>query len=534
MLCCVLRIGFWSFVMSKLATVVDESFIRSTDKYRVVPKGDVDIVELCSDSVILFSERMLGVRLFAWQVEFLRHIEDSVNGKSDDKEFVAITSRQIGKSVAIAIFSLWAAVFNKYPHGVFNNTPIGVVSAGERQAQSLLNKIKLFIRNGDAFMADTYLDADGQPLFGKSFLSGLIDPKASNNAQTISFVRHDVTVHGEFLLAGSKSGTVICSYPPTGVVLGETFSIVVVDEAGRSEKITDQFFYNDLYPTGNKANAIRIYTSTPWAPSGFFYRMIDPNNEFAAHSSKKVVFTVDAIAIEDPEYYKTVMQTVESMNADGKVDEVQRSYYCRFVKGENNYFVPEKVRACFSDEYSYVESYSGLCDMGVDFGGQVKSRTVVTICTLDEAGEVVRIYDRVYGVQKDDDLLPDIAELKERFNVQRIIVDECPAGDHLIRKMELSGWDIVRMNFKSEKVKKYGNFRAYVNKGKIHSYPDNDLLTEMLALENAAKTKQSYIQAPHGYSDDRIDSFVLASYHYVVEESGKLKFFNWSGEFSRE
>lgn len=520
--------------MSKAPTVVDKKFIKATDKFRIVPSGDVDVVELCSKSVVLFSERMLGVKLFAWQVEFLRHIQDSVNGDSDIKEFVAITSRQIGKSVAVAIFSLWCAVFNKYPHGVFHNTPIGVISAGERQAVSLLNKVKLFIRNGDAFMAETYKDADDVPLYGKEFFSSLLDPKASNNAQTISFIRHNESIHGEYLLAGSKSGTVMCSYPPTSVVLGETFSVVVVDEAGRSEKINDDFFYNDLYPTGNKANAIRIYTSTPWAPSGFFYRMVDPNNEFESLDMRGVIFTVEAIELEDPEYFKTVMKTVGTMNSDGKVDEVQRSYYCRFVKGANNYFVPEKVRACFGDEYIPYTSFGDQCDMGVDFGGQVKSRTVITISTTDENGDVVRIFHKYYSVQKDLELLNDIRELRTQFNIQRIVVDDCPAGDVWIRQMELEGWDIVRMNFRSEKVRKYGNFRAYVNKGKIHSYPDTELVTEMLALENAARTKQSYIQAPHGYSDDMIDSFVMSSYHYVIEESGKLKFFGWKGAFSRE
>lgn len=511
---------------------VDQEFIDKMNLLRLVPEGDVDLIELCSESVVLFSERMLGVRLFAWQVEFLSRIERSIRGEYAAKEFVAITSRQIGKSTAVAIFSLWCALFNKYPHGVFNNTPIGIVSAGERQADSLLNKIRLFIRNGDAYMAETYQDEEGNPIYGKEFFSGLIDSKASNNAKTISFVRANPAIHGEFLLAGSKSGTVVCSYPPTSVVLGETFSVVIVDEAGRNEKITDEFFYNDLYPTGNKANALRIYTSTPWSPSGFFYRLVDPEGEFAEHPADRVLFTVDAISIEDPDYYKTVMKTVDSMNSDGKTDEVQRGYYCRFVKSAANYFSPDKVRECFTDELVQVQEYDGLCDMGVDFGGQVKSRTVITISRMvEETGDVVRIYHKAYSVQEDLSLLEDIAELRKRFNIQRIVVDDCPAGDVWIRRMELAGWDIVRMNFRSEKVRKYGNFRAYVNNGRVHSYLDGDLLTEMLALENAARTKQSYISAPTGYSDDLIDSFVMSAYHYVVEESGKLTFFNWKGKF---
>ena len=87
-----------------------------------------------------------------------------------------------------------------------------------------------------------------------------------------------------------------------------------------------------------------------------------------------------------------------------------------------------------------VEEYSQPCDMGVDFGGQVKSKTVITISTIDEYGQVHRLYHKQYPVQEDLSLLDDIKLLRERFSIERIIVDDCPAGDVWIRRMELEGW----------------------------------------------------------------------------------------------
>jgi hypothetical protein len=499
-------------------TKVDEGFIAEMAKFRELPAG-VSLLEACSRSVVLFAEKMLGMRLYAWQVDFLTRIQRRMEEKStSSKEFIALTSRQIGKSTAVAIFSLWVCVFNKYPSGNRNATIIGIISASDKQSIKLLHDVDLYIRTGDSFMQETYLDASGESLFGKKFFSKLLDEKEANNTTTITFKAYNKDKHGLFLLKDSLVGSVIKSFPPTNGVLGETFTIVGVDEAGLTEKITDQFFYETVYPTGNKANAIRLYTSTPWVPSGFFYRLADPNDDYSEHPAERLMFTIDAIRIEDPEYYETVMKTVNQMNLDGKVDEVQRAYYCRFVKGESSYFNPDNIKGLFQ-EYSAVESYGGECDMGIDFGGQTISRTVVTITAMTDKG-IQRLYHRIYPVAQDLSLIDDVTELLKRFNVQRIIPDDCPAGWHVIEKMRALGWNIEPMNFKADKVKKYGAFRAALNRGELLSYKDDELKTEMLALEfSQGKMTTQIVHAP-GYTDDLIDSFVMSCYFFIEEEDG--------------
>lgn len=498
-------------------TVVDEQFVKDMDSFRKPTNPDAGLLEACSESVVIFSEKMLGIRLYSWQVRFLTDIQASMRGEADFKEFAVMTSRQIGKSWAVAIFCVWACMFNKYPgrENPYNNTVVGVVSASDVQAKKLLEEMKKFIRLGDKFMERTYPD-----MFQKDLLASMIDDDERNNMNTVTFKSFNPRKHGEYFLKGSMIGSVIKSYPPTTGVLGETFSIEIIDEAGMTERIDDKFYNEYIYPTGNARDALRIRLSTPWESSGFFYRMMDPNDNLGEVYSHRLVFTIDAIKVEDMKYYEQVMKDVERKRADGLLDEVNRAYYCRFVKSGKSYFSPESVLDCFDNPLYMEDGYKKPCDMGIDFGGQRKSRTVITISALGDDGKVKRLYHRTYRVQEDLGLLSDVQELLARFQVERIVPDHCPEGDFMIRTMVEKGWNVHPMNFRSEKVKKYGAFRAALNRREIQSYKDNELQTEMLALEHAHGRVQSVIQAAAGESDDLIDSFLLSSYFFIEDLDG--------------
>ncbi len=509
-------------------TKVDNVFIEQMNEFRK-PDKSVGLIEACSKNVVVFAERMLGMRLYAWQVYFLNNIQKHMRDPDGLREFLAMTGRQQGKSVAVAIFVDWCAVFNKYPAGAYENTSVLVVSASDTQAKKLLKEMKKMLILGDKYLEHTYKDEDGEPIFGKSFFTDLLSDNEANNTTTITFKAHNEELHGPSLLAGSKFGSTIKSYPATSSVLGETAGIIIIDEAGKYDKITDEFFYEFLYPVGNSTNAVRIYISTAWQPAGFFYRMADPENMYEATNVDTCAFTIDAIQLEVPDYYKTVMKTVKAMQLDGRKDEVQRAYYCKFVKGESSYFDPEDVRKCFSEEISKKEKYPQPCDMGVDFGGQVKSKTVITISTYMTDNTIVRLYHRVYPVGEDESLMEDIAELFTKFNIQRIVVDDCAAGQYIIKQMEDKGWDVQRMSFRAEKIKKYGAFRAKLHKNRVLSYLDEELKTEMYAMEYTPTSRQSNIQHASGYSDDLIDSFIMSTYFYIEDEDS-ITFFDWNSD----
>lgn len=537
--------------------VVDDEFIQEMEQYRVPTDEERQqgIIYAGSKNVIVFAEKMLGLkppgmimpkgskrndgRLYSWQVYVLKDIQEailsrkeqyikieSVGGEHDghlriiiDKtEFIVVTSRQIGKSTFLALLSLWIGTYNHAPAGSGNCSSIIIVSAGDTQAKKLLNEVNKMIRLGDAKMAEYGYD---------DFFSNLLDPNEANNKQQISFLPHKEK-HGDLLLVGSKLGSTIKSYPPTSIVLGETASIVIEDEAGRTDKITDEFHKEYLYPTGNSTHAIRMYTSTPWVTSGFFYKLCDPDDEYE-HKDTEITycFTIDAVKTENPSYHEDIMEEIQREISNGNMDYVQRAYYCRFVKGERNYFDPEDVTKSFVD-YAMYESYKGECDMGIDFGGQTTSRSVITISKLGDDNKVMRLFHKVYEVGQDNTIIEDVEELLTRFNVQRIIPDECPQGDYLIRQMKEKGWNVEPMNFTTWKVKKYGAFRAMLHNENIVSYQDDELKTEMRAMEQHQGARNTIIKHAPNYNDDMIDSFVMSCFFFVAEENN-FKMYSYDG-----
>jgi hypothetical protein len=205
------------------------------------------------------------------------------------------------------------------------------------------------------------------------------------------------------------------------------------DECGFAEKFDDEVHNEYLKPTGVARNAIRIYTSTPWVTSGFFYELCDIDDSKDEHPYHRYMFTVEAIRLENPEQYKRVMFDVDNMRLDGKKDEVDRAYYCRFVKGEQSFFNPDYVDSMFDQNLGMLERFDGPCDIGIDFGGQVKSRTTITVSTYDkDSNTITRLYHRAYEVGQDGELLSDLSEIMKVFpGWQRLILQvaypSCPS-----------------------------------------------------------------------------------------------------------
>jgi len=496
----------------------------------------VGLIEDCSKSIIVFSKHMLGISLYTWQRIIALDIMKAIEANDGDKvsrEFVVLTSRQIGKSKLASIIALWIAAFNKTPSGDGNNSDVGIISAGGRQAKLMLKEVKNNILLGDAYCRKTYSREKGD-LMDRGFLSNLFDDKEDNNSTTKTlkaqeFIKDEngvmVTKLHESLLKGSLLGTSLNSYPPTAGVLGQTFAYLHEDEAGKTDKFTDEAHNDYLHPTGDARDAIRLYTSTAWTTSGFFYILCDPDDTQDEHDYKRYAFDVDSIKIENPKQWNVVQKEIKKMRIQGNKDAVNRAYYCRFVKGESTYFAPEDVDNVFGDNnLTKVDTYPGLCDIGVDFGGQVKSKTVITVTRMTEDGHIERLYDKVYPVGEDNSIIADLEEIMKHFpGWERIIPDECPQGDYLIREMVDKGWNVHPMSFRTWKVKKFGAMRSRMKRGLVKSYKDEELKIEMKALEFSNTSKQSNIQAPHGYNDDRTDSFLMSMFFYLGEEESAFK-----------
>lgn len=476
------------------------------EQFKDLPRKELFIK--CKEDPAIFAYYMLGITLYGWQFKVTREI---VKG---NKKVILDTSRQIGKSFLVAVLSLWYQMFNLGASSQFNNTKIGIISATDGQAKKLLLDVKNLMRIGDANCKEKY---NIEHLF-----SMMIDNKqGSENTKTcITFQAWEEKL-GIFL-QGAKVGGFIKSLPPTDIVRGETFDFLIVDEAS---KVDDEMYNSAISKTGDKFNAIRFITSTPYGRSGFYYEYFDPEEKLQKNTWKRFWFTVDALEYDDQKDYLRRLKNIEFEMEAGKNLVVRQEYYGEFVQSEQSYFDPQKVDDMIEDIYP-VESYTGFCDLGIDFGGLKKSRSVITISTFDEStGNIVRLYHHMYEVREDASIVEDVKELRTRFNIQRIVVDHCPEGDYKIREMEDLGWDVTLFAFGSEKVKKYGDFRSMLNKGRIKSYKDSDLVGEMKALSMAKGRERTKIQPPPGYNDDIIDSFVISSYH-MTQSDEDFKFYD--------
>lgn len=504
-----------------------------------VPVSGKSLLENSSSSVVVFAERMLGIKLYYWEIVFLCSLQDllfQVPNRFDGlvySSLVANTSRQIGKSSCLAIFSLWAALFNKRPDKRYRSTLVEIVSRSDVQSRKLLREIKKTMFSGNRFLRRSYLDSDNKPIFGDNFFTDLLSDEDPNNATQISFAPYDKDVHGDFLLFGSESSSCVKCHPPTDTVLGESFTIGMIDEAAHKD-IDNEWVIEGLMPTGDANDALWMFTSTPWEPVGFFYEYCDIEGKFENFDVLKIVapihilkYDVDAGHKDAEIQYNAVLRKMSKLEKDGKSDSVRKAYLCEFIRGESSFFDPDNVHQLFDKEFYPLDFFDGECDMGVDFGGESKSRTVITISRFNEdSGFIERLYHRVYNVGEDINLIGDIKELLSVFNVQRIIPDDCPQGYYRIREMEELGWNVTPMKFRTDKVKKYTAFRAKLRKGLIKSYKDDNLKTEMMVMEYSNSSKQSVLQHAPGYSDDMIDSFVMSCFHFLESED-RVEFYEW-------
>lgn len=530
--------------------------LKRLDSLRTPSNKDVGLVEACSESVVVFAHYMLGMKLYYWEIRFLECLQGVLEERVGYKEYdrvLALTSRQIGKSTTLAVFGLWASFFNKRPDKRFNSTQVLIVSRSDTQAKKLLREVKKTYIDADRYMRYNYLDENGDSIFwypknkrGKQgFFSSRLSDDDSNNATMLNWRTYDETKDGEFILKNSNSASGVRCYPPTDVVLGETFTIGMVDEAAH-EKITDTFWKDSLKKTGDANKALWIFTSTPWKPSGFFYDYCDVENRGNADYVLKLCVVVDTLKYDVDSgihfneelgydtaeaHYEYVMSEIEKDMALGDVNSIKKGYYCEFVSGDIVYFNPEHVLGMFDRDRVMLEQCSLPCDLGIDFAGSANGHTTFTVARYDEETDtVVRLWHKRFDKGATIDFIAEVKAVMRNFNIQRIIPDDCPAGFHHINQMTKDmGWNVTPMQFRTWKVKKYGGFRALLAKKRIVSYPDEFLKEEMLSMEYSQSTKQSYIQPSMGKTDDLIDGFVMAAFHYLDGEE-RVTFVAWEDE----
>jgi hypothetical protein len=278
---------------------------------------------------------------------------------------------------------------------------------------------------------------------------------------------------------------------------------------------------------------VRRNGRTAWCGNtGYFYYHFDPFELSEEHTFERIWFPY---TIHEDEAYQLMMEEKRrDYERDGKFKEFQQEYLAMFVASIGNYFDHEKhLSKIFKSDLCQVPEYKNECNLGLDFGGQRTSKTVLTITApfkiINDKGKNVtklrRLWHKVYPLKGDNDLIPDIKLLKRKFPRLRATVDSLGGGYILpeIRKI----LPCEEMVFRRDKATKFDYFRVKAFRGEIESYKDEYLEKEMYAMTSEMK-------APSGYTDDAIDAFIMSCYPYLKDVKRFKPYYTWDNGKKRE
>lgn len=497
--------------MSRYTEIPEKIKEEYKDKMQDLELGETPKRSISKKNIGYWMKHTTGLTPYTWQYYVMKRFIDSIR-QEDPENQIWCTARQfMGKTTAICTIALHSVLFNTMPiksKGGF--THIGIVSRSDKQSKKIIANIRNIMS-----MADRHV----QRLSGgkyKNYVSNMLGnkPSDSNNKSELTFRRNG----GD----GKKLG-VISTYPPTDAIVGETLSALFCDEAAIYDD--EDFFLRAAFPTLNMTNGPAILASTPRGPQGYFYKLFDPNNEFNIEGKKfrKVWFNWEYI--EKERFIEKVKDKRDMYMTTGKEKLFEQEYNAKFITTANSFFDNETIEKSEDPEMSRMNSYDKKCDMGIDFG-VTNSQTVITISMMDNDGIIRLLYHYMYEAGKDDSLLEDVQDLYNKFNIQRIIVDDCSQGHHWIKKMERAGLPIKKMGFKADKTKKFTQFRAAMNDDKIRFYPNKSLKNQLRVIKAKEGVRSTKITSPQKANDDFVDSFIMSSYYYLDGKKG-VKMHSW-------
>lgn len=478
-------------------TIPEYQLQEYTNKFKETPgikPSWIKIKEKCRNDATLFAYHFLGIKLFAYQ-------DQVINNNS--KRIIVCSSRQIGKTTAVAVKTLHYAMFNK-------NKEILVFSRNHNQAKKFIRLLKSMIFSGQVYMnhisssesCPFKLDEDPAYAFPED-----LDDKKPNNTEEFSLT----------------NGTTIRSLPATDSSRGYTANLVIVDEAAFVE---DDVFEMVIEPTVRYTDGTIILLSTPNGQKGFFFKTFDPEDKRINEEQDELTYV---------RYWwnwelcpaEAIRKITEKKRKELDPITFGQEYEAKFTTSGDSFFQYRKVKEAILNGYSMVLQdleHPSIC--GIDFGVS-KSRTVVTISFFNkETNNITMSYQKEFlPGYNNSNLIPFLEQLETRFNITQYVVDDCPQGQDVTNSLEKQGKNVYRFYFGKEKVAAYFRFRAALNQrdddpGPRIRYPEEQqLIGQMLELQISDNKRGSFfIEKPAGGLDDRIDSFVLSTYPFLKVE----------------
>jgi hypothetical protein len=456
------------------------------------------IKTLSQTDASIFAKFYLGITPF--------HYQDQVLNDNSDR-IIVCSSRQIGKTYVVAIKALHHAMFNA-------GSEVLVFSKSSSQAKKFLRQMKHLMFLGQqhvnkitASASDGYAASNDEPAY---VFPEEIDKKKPNNTEEFSLT----------------NGSIIRSLPPTDSSRGYTGNVVIIDEASF---VDDEIFDTVIEPTVRFTGGKIILLSTPNGQKGFFHHFFDPDDKRRPDERDETKFTYRRYWWD---WRICPNKEIQDMTLNRKADldpiRFAQEYEAKFTTDADGFFQHIKVKQATDDSLSlHYENKHLEMVCGIDYG-VTKSKTVITLSYYDrERDDVILAYQHAFVAGYDNsNLRRDLINLEARFKIVNYVVDDCPQGQDITNWLLKEGRVVTPIYFGKEKVGMFWRFKAALNKrhdddGPRVRYPlVNELISEMLALQqkDSKRTTGALIEKPQGGSDDRIDSFVLSTYPFLIEE----------------
>ena len=415
------------------------------------------MARLASDP-ILFSALILGLRHTPYQTLFLT---------SRSKRIVLRWSRQSGKTLSLAAYSIWHAVTHP-------NTTTLIVAPSQRQSMILNDVIRRL--------------TDGSPKKIRAAFLG-------RRTRTTTNLRN-----------GSK----IVALPNSENLLrGYTANLIILDEAAffqNDEAIYQHILSPMLATTGGKM----IVSSTPWGKNTQFYRInLDPTWEIH-HATWR-----DArdAGLYRPEWVEEIERTRDTLPLTYRME-----YEAEFTEEVDTWLTQDLLaKACHDDaDYlSFEKDATGDFYAGVDLAERVDYAAIAVVRRRDDNTDLVHMHRFPLGTS----LAATIGYLKilgQRWRtIHATYVDSTKHGDYIIRDMTEAGApNPTGIHFTQENKQEMAQvMKQRIAEGRLRLPYDRGLLDE-LNVEQYQLTKTGRVTLTHasGTHDDRFWALALAAY----------------------
>ncbi len=530
-------------------TKIPKEFREDYNKKFNPIKDNEEIARKSKEDPVIFAYYFLNIRVRLHQAYVIHKILTCKK-----KRIALCWARQLGKSIDLGLFLIWATWYNQFPTTVARITGTYIISTTDETAMELLGKIREIINQ-----ADTHME---QFVGTGYFLNNMKEP---NNTHQITWK------HGDF----------IKSVPPTRKVLGKSASYMIVDEAANldSDEDPDVFYEKRVSPTVDETGGYIILSSTPEGPLGFFYNEFDPEDrnpdrdfertwfsfeifkpnkyDITGKTSKQIrekffeyqiyinenksKWTKQELEVEEDElsrlkYCTSVINKKEKAEREGTIKLWQQQRMAMFTVTQSSFFDNEDIEGGIKDTPQLYEYKDTPCAAGYDYG-MTTARTVITIRTMIK-GEIIEIFQHRCPAGFDNNKLRDpkwehsIQRLNRRYNLSLgVYADDCPNGNDTNNwiKSNMPQVQLYLYNFRSDQMSKTDginrncaaySYRARLKEGILKLPKWNAIqISEMKIIQETLQKVLITIKAPEGQHCDTFDSDMMACIPFLDMKS---------------